>query len=134
MKYALALSLLVLAGCAQLRPGADSLVVRAEQTQQIAFDTFNTFLTLENQNRDLYKQVLPDVHTAAEWLRAPMVQPDGKTLQRGLSILKSFDRVKMAYKYNRTAENKANLTTALATLETTLNEVQAQLSAIKGRP
>lgn len=43
---------ILLCGCASLQPGADPVVVRAEQTTKMAELTFVTFLSSEHANRD----------------------------------------------------------------------------------
>jgi len=119
-----ALLVAVLCGCAALQPGADPIVVRTEQTISVAYGTFDTFTKLDNDNRDLFKTKIPAVHQFAEWLRVKVGQPP---TPRGISLIESANRVKVAYKSNRTPENKANLVTALASLESIVAETQKQL-------
>lgn len=114
----------LLAGCTTLQPNADPVVVRAEQSIQVAFATLDTFLKVDHANRELFKTSLPEVHKFAEYLRAPVGNPPAP---RGISYIESAVKVKNAYKLNRTAENKASLVTALATLETLIQQTQAQL-------
>lgn len=114
-------------GCAALAPGADPVVVRAEQSIQIAFSTFDTFLKLEHDNSAKVKDKAPEVHQFAEWLR----EKDASGTSQGIAMIRSADNFKNAYKSNRTAENKANLITILATLESAVSETQKHLTAIK---
>lgn len=126
-KLALLLStfgLLLCFGCAALSPGADPIVVRAEQTISIAFATINTFTKLDDENRELFRTKVPEVHAFAEWLRAPIGYPPAP---RGIALIASAHSVKLAYKAARTPDNKANLVTALAALECAVIETQKQL-------
>lgn len=123
-KLLLLIPLLLLIGCATLDHGADPVEVRAEQTISGASDTMDLFVTIENDWREYCKKKLPEVHDAAEWLRAK--QPDG--LPRGLSMVSSANKARLAYKKNRTPENKANLLTAIATLQTASREAESQLA------
>jgi hypothetical protein len=116
-------------GCASILPGHDPVVVRAEQSLQIAFTTFDTFLKLEHDNKARVKEKVPEVHKFAEWLREP-VQFEGKSVPRGVSIIQSANNVKTAYKRNRTEANKANLVTALAAVESAVREAQKHLTQI----
>ena len=124
----LTVALALCAGCKTILPGNDPIIVRAEQSIQVAYATFDTFTALDNDNRELFKTKFPTVHEFAEWLRASVGQPP---MPRGLSIIQSANRVKLAYKSNRTAQNKASLVTALATLESAVMESQRQLAATK---
>jgi hypothetical protein len=119
----------LMAGCATIKSGSDPIVVRAEQSEQVAFATFDTFLKIDNANRQFFRTSLPAVHQFAEWLRTPIGNPPS---QRGIAMIESFDKVKVAYKSNRTPDNKANLITALATLEAAIAETQKQLNATTG--
>ncbi len=106
----------LLAGCAGLDPGADPVVVRAEQSAQIATDTFDVFLKFEYENSDLLKKITPEFHKAAELIR-----------RNGKGWILTLRNVTKSYKQNRTPENKANVATALATVDRALQEVQTWL-------
>ena len=130
----LAAPLLIVAlmtACGTLQPGADPFIVRAEQTQQVAFDTFDTFVTMDNNNRTLFRTSFPEAHAVAEWLRAPVTRIDGKTMQRGLSILEDLKAAKALYKAVPNTANKTALAVQLAKTENTLSTVQQQLAAVK---
>lgn len=130
MKRILSLLLLslTLSGClAQLKPGADPIEVRAEQTVSAAFVTFDTFLKLEHQHEARLRTAAPAVVAFADWLREPM--PDG--LPRGLSMIQSANNVRRAYKASRSAENQASLVSALAAVESALAETNKQLAATR---
>jgi hypothetical protein len=128
IRLSLCLSLWFITGCAT--PTGDAVVVRAEQTIAIAYDTLDTFLKLEHDNKEMVKAKLPEVHKFAEKLRQP-VTVGGKTQPFGVSVIQSALDVKNAYKRNRTPENKANLITALSALESVVRESQQHLTAIK---
>ena len=70
-KILLSLSfLLLVSGCAGIKPGNDKLVVRAEQTRAAAVETFNSFVVFEYTNREaLWKQSKEIKHTA-DYVRA----------------------------------------------------------------
>ena len=99
----LALSILIFAGCAVIEPGQDAVAVRAEQATTLTFEICNNFLLWERSNEAL---VGKPVHAFAEDLRR---QAPG-----WFTAARTFTKV---YKANRTAENKANLLTAIAVLE-----------------
>lgn len=117
-------------GCASLEPSADAVAVRAEQTVATAFNVFDAFLNLEHANRELVKAKAPAVHTFAEWLREP-VPDNGAMVPRGLSLIQSANRVRLAYKANRTPDNHASLQAALAALARAANETQTQMQALQ---
>jgi hypothetical protein len=110
----LALPLIPLTGCASLDPNADPIVVRVEQTIATAMPTFNVFLQLERSNEVVWGA---SVHRVAEDIRA-----------NGTNYVGSLDRVKRVYQSNRTPENKANLVTSLATVQSLITEAQANIA------
>lgn len=130
VRLSLCLALWLVTGCASVPEGQDLVVVRAEQSLSIGFDTIDTFLKIEHDNQALIKAKVPEVHAFAEKLRAK-VTVGGKTQPFGISVIQSATDVKNAYKRNRTPENKANLISALAALEGIVRETQQHLTAIK---
>ena len=119
---------LALAGCATLDPRTDAVEVRAEQTVVTAYDVMDTFLKLELQNRALLQIKAPGVCKFADKLRAP-VQVNGKAVPWGISLIESANATRLAYKRNRTPDNKASLVSAVAAVETALAETNAQLAS-----
>lgn len=111
------LTVWLLAGCAGVDPGHDPVVVNAERAIASSFETVNTFLKLEYQNRDAWRLLNKDIYTTAEYLR--------KNFGNWYA---SAVRVKMAYKQNRTPENKAELETYVALLTQALGEAQQYLA------
>lgn len=124
---ALLILTLSLVGCATLSPTADPLVVRTEQVERIAFDTFDTFVRLVSRYEAKVKATAPAAYDFAEWLRAK--GPDGKP--RGIAMVKSLDATRRAYKANRSDVNRATLSSSLAALEKALNEAQAHLVTVQ---
>ena len=120
-------------GCSTLAPGADPVEVRAEQMEGVSADTFDLFLHVEYDNVDFCRSNLPAVHAAAEWLRQP-VTLGTNVWSRDIAMVQSFDATRRAYKANRTADNKASLTAALAALETALRQVQEHLATLAATP
>jgi len=121
-----------LSGCATLDKTADAVVVRAEQTLHIATASMDTLLKIDDSNRQFYRTNAPAFHNFAEYLRVPItitLYGTNKTEARGLTFVESAQAIKLAYKRNRTPENKASLITALATLETAVRQTQTQLAA-----
>lgn len=117
------LAMALVAGCATA-PGSDPVVVRAEQTWRIGFDVVDSFVILEKQG------TVPGlksarVHAFAEKLRA--TTPSGKPY--GRDVFDKLDAAILAYKSNRTAENKATIQTFLALAESLISSAQ---TAMKG--
>lgn len=101
-------------GCNTLDPGADPVVVRAEQTAEIAFDIFDSYIKMEYNNREGLKEVSPKFGEIAT-----VVDRDGR---KAIEELRIATKV---YKTNRNEENKANLNTWLqvvANLQRVVNE------------
>jgi hypothetical protein len=122
-----AVSIVGFIGCATLDTKADAVEVRAEQTVSIAFDTFDTLLKLEMQNRAMLLKKAPEVVALADKLRAP-VQVNGKSVPWGISLIESANATRLAYKRNRTPDNKASLVSAIAAVEAALAETNRQLA------
>lgn len=112
--------LMVLPGCASVAPGHDPVVVRAEQVRDVAVTTFDVLLELEYQNSEALWKVSPEIKRTCDYIR--------KNERLWINGLTSMIN---AYKKNRTPEGKANLTTALATLESGLQLAQKILSQAK---
>lgn len=114
---ALAGPMTLLSGCKNgaftVAPGADPVVVTAEQSISTAWNVVNTFVEFELAHRS---SVGPDVTAIADTIRREA--PDKFRLARSLMA---------SYKNNRTAENKANLDTALAVVL----ELSAKVQTIK---
>jgi hypothetical protein len=127
---------LMFTGCAALKPGADALVVRAEQTETLADSTFGLFLHLENDQRGFYRTNAPELHALAEWLRQPQVI-DGVSYARADAMIVSLNGVKRAYKASRGTEagagNSNLLVTAIATISESARQASGWLNVITNR-
>lgn len=126
MKQLLAIlfTLALITGCATLQPGADPLVVRSQQTEKVAFDTFDTFLKLEHRYADKVKKTVPEVSKFADWLREPVGDSP-----RGIAMVKSLGKVRKAYAAAKTPDNKAKLGSAVDALAAVLEETKQHLTA-----
>jgi hypothetical protein len=117
---------------------ADAIIVDAEKTTAIAADTMNEFVDIERQYSAMVKQHAPKVHEFAEYLRAKVSDPTdagGKTIPRGVALLKTARSATKTFKANRTAQGEANLKSALATVKDLLaktKESLKQVEAVKG--
>lgn len=115
---------LVFIGCARLQPGADPIVVRAEQAARLADANFGVFLRLENDQRAFYRTNAPNMHAFAEWLRArqPVTFPDGTrtNVARADAMIVNLINVKRAYQNSRSHSN------LLITATLTLGEAATQ--------
>jgi len=119
-------------GCARLQPGADPIEVRAEQSVSVAGDTIDLFVGLDCDNQELLRAKAPGVHKFAEWLRERVPTPGETgpvrtTTPRGLALPAEANLARLTYKKNRTAENRAKLTAALAALDEALRQTQSNL-------
>ncbi len=118
-------------GCASLAPGADPVVVRAEQVETIAQSTLNLVVQEDQANRGFWMTNAPAFHSFAEWLRAPM-PVDGTNLPRGLAIIKQLDDVKLSYKAGAATSNQVE--TVITTLQTALTQASAWLTIASNSP
>jgi hypothetical protein len=113
-------------GCATLLPGNDPVVVHAEQTTQIALDTFNAIEKTEYATYPTLKEMAPaaaiEVRTFVNSLRRH--EHDWLLTARNLT---------KAYKSNRTPENKASLYTALAVLQAAIDESNKYIAQIQSK-
>jgi len=112
---------LIFTGCAGLKPGADPIIVRAQQTERAAFETFDAFLRIERKNAARIRTAAPEVSKFAEWLRAPL--PDGP---RGIALVKSLGNVRRAYANAKTPDNRAKLAELPAEARAIVSNVVAQ--------
>lgn len=125
MKRVLVLATVVTLGvvaCAKLLPGANPLVVRAEQTESEAYNTFDEFLKLDdiaNANSEVTKTWQP-AHVFAQYLRKP-VQSGTNTVPFGVATVLSLDSVKLAYVAGTSSSN--SLVTAIGVVEAVIGQV-----------
>ena len=116
---AIALTLFLVA-CAQLKPGADQLVVRAEQTEAAAKASFDLLLSVDHADRGFWRTNLPAFHAFAEWLRQPQVVWVTNILPRASAMIVSLNNVKRDYIASRYYSN--SLVSAIAVLESACAE------------
>ncbi len=105
--------LILLVGC------ATDPVINAEKTTSVANDTFNAFVILERNNEAYLKTVNPGIHQYANIVR-----------RNGVQWLQTARALTVAYKTNKTADNKANLDTALAVINAAVIQSQSYIVAI----
>ena len=117
---------LLLAGCASLQPGADPLIVRAEQTETIAKSAFDTVLKFDNSNRGYWETNAPAYHSFCEWLRQPQTVEVTNTLPRAAALLISLDDIKLAYKSSTASSNA--LVEAITTVSAAVTQAQAWIT------
>jgi hypothetical protein len=110
-----------LTGCATTRPGADPVLLRAEQTLEVSFATIDGLLYLEKYNQAALTAVAPDAHKVAEMLRteAPVA-------------LKAATAAIDVYRANRTPQAQADLATWLAVVQELAHQAQVILAAYGG--
>jgi hypothetical protein len=110
-----ALTLCLLTACATVRPGNQSAEVRAEQTLSVSLAALDSFVAFEHRRR---ADVPPLVRDAAARVRlnAP-------------KALDSANALRLAYKGNRSEDNRAGLLTALAVVESLVAEIRVWVPA-----
>jgi len=118
----LAIALLVF-GCAKLQPGADPLIVRAEQTEQVAKATFDLVLNVDHSDRGFWRTNAPAFHGFCEWLRQPQPVWGTNVLPRASAMIANLDTVKLDYRAARASSNA--LITALLTLSSAVDQASA---------
>lgn len=87
-------------GCATLDPGADPVIVRAEQVQSATRSTIDLVLNEDDSNRGLYAATLPAFHEFCSWLRTP-VPWSTTNLPRAIVMQLNLQNAKEAYRKNR---------------------------------
>jgi len=116
----------ILFGCASIQPGANPLIVRAEQAETSAKASFDLVLHLDNSNRDLFQTKVPAFHEFCQWLRQPQTVEQTNVLPRASAMLVQLDDVKLAYKSSLADSNA--LMTAIIVVETTAEQASAWLT------
>lgn len=121
-----------LAGCASVSPGSDPLVVRAEQSESIGYSVLDTVLIVDNSNRGFFQTNAPGFHQFCERLREPIVMDGTNVTRRWLFYIWSVENAKNAYKAGGGSTNL--LVSSLAALETSINQAEQYLTAVKPLP
>ena len=116
MKFILAIpALFILSACATVRPGNQSAEVRAEQTLSVSLAALDSFVAFEHRRRADVPPLVRDV-AARVRLNAPRA-------------LDSANALRLAYKGNRSEDNRAGLLTALAVVESLVSEIRVWVPA-----
>jgi len=110
-----ALTLCLLAACATVRPGNQTVEIRAEQTLSVSLAALDSFVAFEHRRRADAPTLVRDV-AARVRLNAPRA-------------LDSANALRLAYKGNRNAQNQAGLLTALAVVESLVAEIRVWVPA-----
>jgi len=129
----LSLCLLFLAACSALKPGADPLVIRAEQTETIAKSTFDATLGIDHADRGFWRTNAPAFHGFCEWLR--VLQPinaRGDTMPRASAMIYSLDVVKRDYQVSKSSSNAVY--SAIATLLSAVNQATGWIMVATNNP
>jgi hypothetical protein len=113
-------------GCASLQPGANPLVVRAEQAETTAKASFDLVLNLDNSNRTLFETQVPAFHNFCEWLREPQTVEGTNSLPRASAMLVQLDDLKLAYSSSTTTSNA--LLEGIVTVETAATQASSWLT------
>lgn len=120
----------IIAGCAHLAPGADPLVVRAEQLQTSGQGTLDMVVHVEAASPSFWRTNVPGFYSFAEWLKAPQVVTATNTtitLPRGLAMFYSLDQTKLAYKHGGGSSNL--LEAAVETVGAAVTQASTWLSS-----
>ena len=96
----------------------ESYVVNAEKTLRISKDTFDLFLKIEYDNRELVKQRFPQIHTFAQYLRG-----------NATKWLNTANNLKNDYKHNNVGLSA--LLNALSVLTTNTDKAQNYIKEIR---
>jgi len=108
---------LFIASCSTLTPGSDPIIVRAQQNIQQAKTTMNAFVTLEDQYTAKLKSINPNIHKAAESIRAHGQQ----WLTDGFNAIEIY----------RTTKDQSALNQALAVLAQAVSDSQKYINQAK---
>jgi hypothetical protein len=118
-------------GCAQLRPGADPIVVRAEQTEAAAKSTFDLILSVDHADRGFWRSNSPAFHAYCEWLRTPQIVFVTNVMPRASAMIVSLNNVKHEYLLSKVYSNA--LVSAIAVLEAANVEAGAWAGVITNK-
>ena len=112
-------------GCATLRPEADALLVRCEQTQVVSFEVADAFLRLEAAHSGELAMVAPWAPAIAQQLR-----------ERGPGLFRAADDAIGMYRSLRSPEARERMLLALADVKPYVDQAELALSqwARRGPP
>lgn len=109
------LAALTLSACSTVRPGSQSAEVRAEQTLAVSLAALDSFVAFEHRRRADVPALVRDVAY--------------RVREEAPKALDSANALRLAYKGNRSAENKAGLMTALAVVDALVGEIRVWVPA-----
>lgn len=109
------LCLFTLSACSTIRPGSQTAEVRAEQTLAVSLAALDSFTAFEHRRRADVPPLVRDI-AARVRLNAP-------------KALDSANALRLAYKGSRSAQNEANLLTALSVIDAMVGEIRVWVPA-----
>jgi hypothetical protein len=115
-------------GCAGTAAGSDPLVVRTEQAETAAYNTFDTFLKLDDlamKTPAVSNAWSVAAHPFARYLRQPILNGTN-TVPFGIATILSVDQIKLTYEAGTSTSNA--LVTALDTLAATVAQASQYTS------
>lgn len=107
--------LFTMSACSTVRPGSQTAEVRSEQVLAVSLAALDGFAAFEHQRRADIPPLVRDI-AARVRLNAP-------------KALDSANALRLAYKSNRSAQNEANLFTALALVDSMVSEIKVWIPA-----
>jgi hypothetical protein len=116
--------------CSSIAPGQDPLVVRTEQAEGLAYNTFDEFLKIDdiaNANTSISNS-WQSAHVFAQYLRKPMQFGTNGMVPFGIATVLSLDNIKLAYKAGTASSN--TLTQAIGVLTATVAQANQYKSLI----
>lgn len=119
-------------GCVKLKPGADPLVVRVEQTEAGAKATFDLVLKIDHTDRGFWRTNAPAFHNFCEWLRQPQPVWGTNQLPRASAMIVNLDNIKQDYVASRASSNA--VISALTVLQSAVREASAWSGVVTNRP
>ena len=122
----------VFIACKQLQPGADPLVVRAEQVESTAKATFDLVLNVDHADRGFWRTNAPGFHGFCEWLRQPQTVWVTNSLPRASAMIVNVNTIKGDYRSARASSNA--LITALMTLSSAVDQASAWSIIVTNKP
>lgn len=118
-------------GCATLQPGADPIVVHAEQVEKTASSTITLLFELDDADRGFWKTNAPALHRYVEWLRQPQ-RAGTNTLARGYAMVWNLNEVKNSYKASKVNSNA--LYSTIITLDSAVTQSLSWINIMTNSP
>lgn len=109
------LAALTLSACSTVRSGSQPLAVRSEQVLAVSLAALDSFVAFEHRRRADVPALVRDVAY--------------RVREEAPKALDSANALRLAYKGNRSAENKAGLLTALAVVDALVGEIRVWVPA-----